>query len=537
MKRVLSFILACTVALGLLASLGGCGSSATLYTGKKGFVENQTYFTELSDAFTKPVMALDSKKLEKLMESEKLKGMKFDLTLDEIKGLDDLLSSVTGGVATGQASTLSTILDALPVGIGGAISAEGEGAAAALSLIFDGKPVTLNAKLDSEGIALALPGLLSKVAKISYDQLDMPMEDLLEEAGALQIDPASFEKLWDVFVGAFSDSLFKDTAGTLPTADGDAEYKAIALEIDGNDIIDALASAAKELTEGNEFDTLLEKVAYLSGATLEEIKKTITDAVAQLDGGQTVPNAEKLSLSWTRFTDSEKICADKLTVDFDGEGVTLFMGITESKSGEYGFMKLTDSSDTDLMKIDSSITDEECELTVKVNADGESVKLSFNGKKDVVDGTPATVSTVGFGSGGMTMNLFTLTTTVNELSDDMLDVSGKLELALPTGSMMGLGANGEDVGATLSFNVAVGDISAASDAFGGEEISFDQLEDMSEQLLLEALDKLEASNPKLQAILSLLVLGGAMPENALDSLLSPDASPSIDSGSFTGSLF
>ena len=95
----------------------------------------------------------------------------------------------------------------------------------------------------------------------------MPMEDLLEEAEALQIDPASFEKLWDVFVGAFSDSLFKDTAGTLPTADGDAEYKAIALEIDGNDIIDALASAAKELTEGNEFDTLLEKVAYLSGAT------------------------------------------------------------------------------------------------------------------------------------------------------------------------------------------------------------------------------------------------------------------------------
>ena len=85
-----------------------------------------------------------------------------------------------------------------------------------------------------------------------------------------------------------------------------------------------------------------------------------------------------------------EIWFDTLEVtDFDGECVTLFMGITESKSGEYGFMKLTDSSDTDLMKIDSSITDEECELTVKVNADGESVKLSFNGKKDVVDGKPA----------------------------------------------------------------------------------------------------------------------------------------------------
>lgn len=563
MKRVLSVILACLLTLGCFASLGGCGKSAPLYTGKKGFIENQTYFTALSDVMSKPVVALESAQLEKLNASDKAKGMKFDVTLDELKGIDGLLSGVTSGSApTGQLSLLSMLLDCLPIGFGGALSLEGESLLGALSIIFDGKPVTLNAKLDGQSISLTLPGLLEEVLKVDLAELipafgglaemapsaegsvestqsnvstaapsqnDLPslMAVITTAIAAAEASLPSLEKLWDNFTEGLDSSFFSDTVGTLPTADGDAEYKAIAFEIKGGDLLKAAVSTLKALTEGTEFDEDLKPFAELTGLSVDELKKNISDALAELEDENIYTEANELSVSWTRYTDSSKICADKLTVDVDGDGATLFMGITSSKSGEYGFFKLTDSSDTELMAIESTVSEDSAVLTVEADADGEAVKLTFNGKNEVVDGKPSTVSSVSVGSGGMTVNLFTLTTTVNDATADSLDLSGKLELKLPTGMM---DAGGSDVGITLSFNLAVGDITAVQSDFSGKVISLSDLESTGEELLKGLIEKLETVNPSLHGILSTLLYATAIPSPDLS--LTPQGDVQNDGGFF-----
>lgn len=482
MKKSISVILALLLALGCVLSLGGCGKSSAPETGKKGFIENKGYAVALENALMKPIFSLDAEKLTNAMNSDK-GGASFDLKLTELKGIDTLIPA---------ASSLG--LDKLlPFGISASAVDEAGSLNALIELTAGKEALSLFSEISDKDITLALPNILDGIIKATAEDLGdiTPLESL--DILSFDTDPL-IDSLFNTFVEALDDTCFTDAVGNLPTADGDKEYKAISLKLTAKDCVKAFAAVLNFIADSTEFDSFLQLVGnvYLAddaASIKSELKNTANELLKATD----LPDESEFSVNWTRFLDEEKNCADKISVVVKDElEMTVFAGITSSKSGDYAFVKVTDDTEAaDLLSLESEITKDSAELTVEVNVEDTPVKVTFKGETS----GKTTVSKVSFGSGGMNLNLFTLTSTVNTASDSLVDVTSKLEFALPASLV------GTDIGLTLEMNFAVGAINFEKPDVNSDKVfSEDELEAMGDQLLAN----IKTAAPTLSGILELL---------------------------------
>lgn len=485
MKKSISVILALLLALGCVLSLGGCGKSPAPETGKKGFIENKGYAVALENALMKPIFSLDAEKLTNAMNSDK-GGASFDLKLTELKGIDSLIPA---------ASSLG--LDKLlPFGISASAVDEAGSLNALIELTAGKEALSLFSEISDKDITVALPNLLDGIIKITEEQLGASTPfggiDMTALSG---FDP---QPLLDAFTEALDAGLFTDTVGNLPTADGDKEYKAISLKLTAADCSKALAAVLNTIANSSDYDALLSVIGAVYGAAsgddaIQLVKDELKKGAEELLKATDLPDESEFSINWTRFLDEEKNCADKISVAVKDElAMTVFAGITSSKSGDYAFVKVTDDNEAaDLLSLESEITKDSAELTVEVNVEDTPVKVIFSGETS----GKTTVSKVSFGSGGMNLNLFTLTSTVNKASDSLVDVTSKLEFALPASLV------GTDIGLTLEMNFAVGAINFEKPDINSDKVfSEDELEAMGDQLLAN----IKTAAPTLSGILELL---------------------------------
>lgn len=485
MKKSISVILALLLALGCVLSLGGCGKSPAPETGKKGFIENKGYAVALENALMKPIFSLDAEKLTNAMNSDK-GGASFDLKLTELKGIDSLIPA---------ASSLG--LDKLlPFGISASAVDEAGSLNALIELTAGKEALSLFSEISDKDITVALPNLLDGIIKITEEQLGASTPfggiDMTALSG---FDP---QPLLDAFTEALDAGLFTDTVGNLPTADGDKEYKAISLKLTAADCSKALAAVLNTIANSSDYDALLSVIGAVYGAAsgddaIQLVKDELKKGAEELLKATDLPDESEFSVNWTRFLDEEKNCADKISVAVKDElAMTVFAGITSSKSGDYAFVKVTDDDEAaDLLSLESEITKDSAELTVEVNVEDTPVKVTFKGETS----GKTTVSKVSFGSGGMSLNLFTLTSTVNTASDSLVDVTSKLEFALPASLV------GTDIGLTLEMNFAVGAINFEKPDVNSDKVfSEDELEAMGDQLLAN----IKTAAPTLSGILELL---------------------------------
>lgn len=485
MKKSISVILALILALGCVLSLGGCGKSPAPETGKKGFIENKGYAVALENALMKPIFSLDAEKLTNAMNSDK-GGASFDLKLTELKGIDSLIPA---------ASSLG--LDKLlPFGISASAVDEAGSLNALIELTAGKEALSLFSEISDKDITVALPNLLDGIIKITEEQLgaSTPFGGI-DMTALSDFDP---QPLLDAFTEALDAGLFTDTVGNLPTADGDKEYKAISLKLTAADCSKALAAVLNTIANSSDYDALLSVIGAVYGAAsgddaIQLVKDELKKGAEELLKATDLPDESEFSINWTRFLDEEKNCADKISVALkDDLAMTVFAGITSSKSGDYAFVKVTDDNEAaDLLSLESEITKDSAELTVEVNIEDTPVKVIFSGETS----GKTTVSKVSLGSGGMNLNLFTLTSTVNTASDSLVDVTSKLEFALPASLV------GTDIGLTLEMNFAVGAINFEKPDVNSDKVfSEDELEAMGDQLLAN----IKTAAPTLSGILELL---------------------------------
>ena len=546
MKKLTSLLLACLLAFACLTALGGCGKEAT---DKEAFIASESYYGKLVETLAAPVADIDSGALavnsDALADAAVGRSGRVKLAL---AGLDSLASIPgveaadigdsfaldVGFVSNGPALSGDLSLTMLGETLGALFSSDGSGEIALSLPDLLPRPLLITRDMleglnyryndypdyDDYGYDFESDEELDYLdPDDGYDYDDFDDEDPDGEFGeedygfgdwnedvddgqdyypeydgdfgsmpALESYAAYaslIARYGDRFLANVSDGCYSSGREKFRTASGETELDCLTLKADGVELAAALQKTFAEIAEDPQLDELF-------GEAAEQTREALRDIASEDLTEDMKEQYKTLTVTWTRFTRDGATLGERLNLKYPDGEYTLEAGVDSGLTSAFGFLKLTDEKQgVDLLDAESTVGSDKAKLKLAVVAEGVPYSLEINGKTSERDGAKVTEAAVKFGFGGLSFDLFSVTTTVREFSESRIDFDAELTLNLPAMLV------GGDTELTLLLSADIGrDASATpsaidvSDAYTQEEMESDELSAALENALKEKFPRL-----------------------------------------------
>ncbi len=544
MKKLTSLLLACLLAFACLTALGGCGKEAA---DKEAFIASESYYGKLVETLAAPVADIDSGALavnsDALADAVGCSGrVKLALagldSLASIPGADagvgDSFALDVGFVSKGPALSGDLSLTMLGETLAALVSSDGSGEIA-LSLpdllprpllitrdMLEGLNYRYNDYPDYDDYGYDFESdeeldYLDPDDGYDYDgyddgdpdgefgeedygfgdwneDVDDGQDYYPEYDGDFGSMPALesyaayvslIARYGDRFLANVSESCYSSGRGMFRTASGETELDCLTLKADGVELAAALQKTFAEIAEDPQLDEILGDAAEQTREALREIaSEELTEAMKE--------QYKTLTVTWTRFTRDGATLGERLNLKHPDGEYTLEAGVDSGLTSAFGFLKLTDEKQgVDLLDAESTVGSDKAKLDLTVIAGDTPYSLEINGKTTERDGANVTEADVKIGLGGLSFDLFSVTTTVREFSENRIDFDAELTMKLPAMLI------GGDTELTLLLSADIGrDDSATpsaidvSDAYTQEEMESDELSAALEDALKEKFPRL-----------------------------------------------
>ena len=539
MKKLTSLLLACLLAFACLTALGGCGKEAT---DKEAFIASESYYGKLVETLAAPVADIDSDALADAAVgcSGRVKlalaGLDSLASIPGVEAADlgDSFALDVGFVSNGPALSGDLSLTMLGETLGALFSSDGSGEIALSLPDLLPRPLLLTRDMleglnyryndypdyDDDGYDFESDEELDYLdPDDGYDYDDFDDEELDDEFGEEDYDFGDWNedvddgqdyypeydgdfgsmpalesyaayasliaRYGDRFLSNVSDGCYSSGREKFRTASGETELDCLTLKADGVELAAALQKTFAEIAEDPQLDELFGEAAEQTREALREIaSEDLTEDMKE--------QYKTLTVTWTRFTRDGATLGERLNLKHPDGEYTLEAGVDSGLTSAFGFLKLTDEKQgVDLLDAESTVGSDKAKLKLAVVAEGVPYSLEINGKTSERDGAKVTDAAVKFGFGGLSFDLFSVTTTVREFSESRIDFDAELTLNLPAMLV------GGDTELTLLLSADIGrDASATpsaidvSDAYTQEEMESDELSAALENALKEKFPRL-----------------------------------------------
>ena len=491
MKKLISITLACVLAFACLTALGGCGKTAA--ESKQAFIASQDYYSGLVETLAAPVADIDADAIADA-QAAGMSG-KVSLSaegFDRLLGLGDGDASDGGSsfgvdfdfVSDGTAASGSVALTLLGETLNALFSSDGSDIAISLpdllprpllitkdmlaglnrsyndypdydwELLYDENNEPYYYYSDDSGNEFfsypddndyAYPDDLDDLdglddgegvyssedddidPDVDVDPDDFGREDEYEYFDSVDFDVAYVSliaRYADRFLANVPESCYSSGKEDFRTASGAKELDSLTLEADGNELMEALAQTFTEIADDPGIDEIY-------GEKAEVVREYLRDAANGEFPQEMKDHYSQFRVKWTRFTENDATVGERFNVKLPDNEYTLETGLyTDAEA--FAFIKLTDDKqNSELLDAESTVGKNGGKLDVEYTVNGMKNSFSVSGKTTERDGAKVTEADVKIGFGGVSLNIFKLTSTVRACDENAIDFDFEFSTELP----------------------------------------------------------------------------------------------------------